>query len=438
MEVLEPPRVLAFSFGSLPRMRDYFLRRFLLILPTLIGATMIVFFITRITPGGPMERTMQNMLAKEGGRGGGKNAGASLGEDQLQDLAAYYGFDKPFLPAYGIWLGVWPREENKQFVKFEEGKNEMPVTLKALLPKAQWKPNNAYQLTAAKVTRDGKLTADDAASLKGWATHAEPEKQQVAVFRPHFNGVLEGNFGLSTSYNIDVLDMMLSKMPVSIFYGLITFFLTYLVCIPLGILKAIKHRTVIDNLSSLAIFIGYAIPGFLLGSLMVVYLAARLGWFPTEGFTSENFSTLSFSGKVGDVAHHAVLPLICYMVNSFAFMTMLMKNNLMDNLAADYLRTAIAKGSSYPHAVLGHALRNSLIPIATTLGSITTVFVTGSLLIESIFNIDGFGLLTLQSVSDRDYPLVMGILTFDVVLLMLGNILSDFIVALTDPRVRFH
>ncbi len=419
-------------------MRDYFIRRFLLILPTLIGATMIVFFITRITPGGPMERAMQNALAKEGGHGGGKNAGASLGEDQLEELSAYYGFDRPFLPAYGVWLGVWPREASKQFVKFDEGRNEMPVTLKVLLPKAQWKTNNAYQITAAKVARDGVLSAPDAAALAIWKTRVEPEKQRVVVFRHEFNGLLEGNFGVSTSYNLPVLDMMLSKMPVSLFYGLLTFALTYIVCIPLGVLKAIKHRTLIDNLSSLVIFIGYAIPGFLLGSLLVVYLAARLGWFPTEGFTGDNFQSLSLVGKIWDLAYHAILPLVCYMIGSFAFMTMLMKNNLMDNLAADYVRTAIAKGSSYRHAVLGHALRNSLIPVATTLGSITTVFVSGSILIERIFNIDGFGLLTIQSIDDRDYPLVMGILTLDVVLLMLGNILSDFMVALTDPRVRFH
>jgi microcin C transport system permease protein len=232
--------------------------------------------------------------------------------------------------------------------------------------------------------------------------------------------------------------MMLSKMPVSLFYGLLTFVLTYIVCIPLGILKAIKHRTVIDNATSILIFIGYAIPGFLLGSLLVVYLAARMGWFPTDGFTSEHFSSLGFFGKIGDLAHHAALPLLCYMISNFALMTMMMKNNLMDNLAADYVRTAIAKGASYRRAVLGHALRNSLIPIATTLGQVTLVFVSGSMLIERIFQIDGFGMLTIQSIGDRDYPLVMGIITLDVILIVLGNILSDFFVAMTDPRVRFE
>ena len=422
-------------------MRDYFIRRFLLILPTVIGATLVVFFITRVTPGGPMERAMQMAMMNE--KGGGKNAGASLSEEQLADLAAYYGFDKPFLYAYGMWLGVLPREEMRQTVTFEKGEHEKPVTLKLLLPREQWTPTNAYQLTPATLGRDGRLAASDSAALKGWETRVEPrdkdpEQQRVVLYRPQRKGVIHGYFHLSTSYNQPVLEMIMSKMPVSIFYGLISFILSYLVCIPLGVLKAIKHRTVIDNVTSLLIFIGYAIPGFLLGSLLVVYLAARHGWFPTEGFTSENFASLSLGGKVWDLIHHAILPLVCYMIGSFAFMTMLMKNNLMDNLAADYVRTAIAKGASFRRAVVGHALRNSLIPIATTLGSITMIFVAGSMLIEKIFQIDGFGLLMVQSLQDRDYPLVMGILTFDVFLIMLGNILSDYLVALTDPRVRFE
>ncbi len=417
-------------------MRDYFIRRFLLIIPTLIGATLVVFGITRVTPGGPMERTMQMAMMNE--KGGGKNAGASLSEEQLADLASYYGFDKSFLHAYGMWLGVLPREDTPQFVKFEKDIKEVPVSLKVLLPREKWTPTNAYQVTPATLSRDGKLSASDLTILEGWKTRAEPEKQRVVVYRPVFKGMIHGYFHLSTSYNQPVLEMMLSKMPVSIFYGLVSFILSYLVCIPLGVLKAIKHRTMVDNITSLLIFIGYSIPGFLLGSLLVVYLAARHGWFPTEGFTGENFASLGFFGKVWDVIHHAVLPLVCYMISSFAFMTMLMKNNLMDNLAADYVRTAIAKGASFRRAVIGHALRNSIIPIVTTLGSITTIFVAGSMLIEKIFQIDGFGLLMVQSISDRDYPLVMGILTFDVVLIMLGNILSDYLVALTDPRVRFE
>ncbi|MDA0814373.1 MAG: ABC transporter permease [Verrucomicrobia bacterium] len=421
-------------------MRDYFIRRFLLIVPTIIGATMVVFFITRITPGGPLEAALQKAASMQVDSGM-KDAGGSLSEEQKEEMAAYYGFDRPFFPAYLTWLGLMPREQDKQFIKFEQGVAEMPVTLQELLPRDQWKPNNAYRITNAKITRDGKLTADEDASaspLTSWSTRAEQNKDRVQVFRPQFGGLLQGNLGVSTRYNEYVWNMIRERMPISIFYGLATFFITYIVCIPLGILKAIKHRTVLDNVSSVLIFVGYAIPGFVLASVLVVYLAARLGWFPTGGFVSENFADLSFGGKIWDVVHHAVLPLICYLIGSFAFMTMLVKNNLMDNLAADYVRTAIAKGAGFKRAVLVHALRNSLIPLATTLGHIVSVFVAGSVLIEMIFEINGYGLLGYYSILDRDYPLVMGILVLNVLLLMVGNILSDLFVALTDPRIRFE
>lgn len=418
-------------------MRDYFLRRLLLMIPTLLGATMVVFFITRVTPGGPLEAALRQAAAQQGERGM-KDAGASLSEEQKEQMAAYYGFDRPFLPAYLAWLGLLPKEADKQFIKFEKDREEMPVTLQELLPRAEWKPNNAYRTTHAAVTRDGRLSAREADALRSWRVRAEPEKERVQVFRPRFDGLLQGNLGVSTRYNEYVWTMIRERMPVSIFYGLVTFIISYLVCVPLGILKAVKHRTIIDNASSILIFVGYAIPGFVLASLLVVYLAARLGWFPTGGFVSGDFSSLTPGGKAWDVLHHAVLPLVCYMVGSFAFMTMLVKNNLMDNLAADYVRTAVAKGAGFRRAVLGHALRNSLIPLATTLGHVVSIFVAGSVLIELIFEINGFGLLGYYSVLDRDYPLVMGILVIQVALLMLGNLLSDFFVALTDPRIRFE
>lgn len=418
-------------------MRDYFIRRFLLIIPTLIGATLVVFLITRITPGGPLEAALQRAASMQAERGM-KDAGGSLSEEQKEEMAAYYGFDRHFFPAYLAWLGVLPKEGDKRFIKFDKDAQEMPVTLQELLPRDQWKPNNAYRTIQAKVTRDGKLIADNATDVAAWKTQPEKEKNRVQVFRPQFDGLLQGNLGVSTRYNEYVWDMIRERMPISIFYGLASFFITYVICIPLGILKAIKHRTVLDNVSSLLIFIGYAIPGFVLGSMLVVYLAARLNWFPTGGFISENFDSLSLGGKIWDVVHHAILPLICYLVGSFAFMTMLVKNNLMDNLAADYVRTAIAKGASFKRAVLAHALRNSLIPLATTLGHIVSIFVAGSVLIEMIFEINGYGLLGYYSIVDRDYPLVMGILVLDVILLMVGNILSDFFVALTDPRIRFE
>lgn len=340
-------------------MRAYFLRRLLLIIPTFLGVTLLVFAITRVVPGGPIERAImeaQSGGGGEGGGGGGRDVSrGALSQEQLQALKEYYGFDKPILRAYGEWL------------------------------------------------------------LK----------------------VVRGDLGMSYRFNEPVLDIIKSRLPVSLFYGGITLFLIYAVCIPLGIAKAVKHRSVFDNVSSALVFIGYSIPGYALGAILVVFLAARLEWFPMGGFHGEDFDDLTFWGKARDLAHHAVLPLVCYTVGSFAFVTLLMKNHLMDSLAADFVRTAVAKGVSFRRAVFGHALRNSLIPIATNIGGSLGILVTGSFLIEFIFDINGMGLLGLSSVFDRDYPTVMGVLIISSLVLLLGNIIGDVLVALVDPRVRF-
>ena len=153
--------------------------------------------------------------------------------------------------------------------------------------------------------------------------------------------------------------------------------------------------------------------------------------FPLSRFVSDDFSELTPWAKIIDLFHHAVMPLACYLVGSFAFMTFMMKNNLMDNLAADYVRTATAKGVSYSSAVFKHAFRNSFIPIASTLGQLITILVSGSILIESVFDIQGFGLLQYQALLGRDQTVIMGTLTIAAFLLVLGNILSDMIVALS-------
>jgi len=313
--------------------------------------------ITRLVPGGPLERAI--MEAQQANVSAGISSsvgqGMALSEDQLNQLKEYYGFDKPWLVSYGEWLGK--------------------------------------------------------------------------IFR--------GDLGTSYRYNEPVWDVIRSRFPVSLFYGVVTLIITYAISIPLGVVKAIKHRTALDNVTSIIIFAGYAVPGYVLGSLLLLYFSVRLEWFPMGGFTSIYFDELSNWEKVKDVFHHATLPLICYLVGSFAVTTLLVKNNLMDNLAADYVRTAIAKGVSFRRAVTGHALRNSMIPIATTFGQNVTLLVTGSFLIETIFDINGFGLLGLSAIFDRDYPIVMGVVLLSSFLLLIGNIISDILVALVDPRVRF-
>ena len=184
-------------------------------------------------------------------------------------------------------------------------------------------------------------------------------------------------------------------------------------------------------------FLGYAIPGYVVGIALLTYFASQLGWFPLGGFVSENFARLSPIDKIMDVVLHAALPLLSYMAGSFAVTTFMMKNALMDNLSADYVRTAIAKGLSFHQAVRRHAVRNSLIPIATSFGGNVALILTGSFLIERIYNIDGFGLLGFESLVERDYPVVMGILVISAVLFLVGNIISDVCVAIVDPRVKF-
>jgi microcin C transport system permease protein len=228
------------------------------------------------------------------------------------------------------------------------------------------------------------------------------------------------------------------RLPVSIYYGLITAFLTYGICIPLGILKAIKHRTSVDNLTSVLIFVGYAVPGFALGAVLSNLLAVRFEIFPLGGFQSAGAAELSFLAQVGDVVWHSVLPLTAYLAGAFAVTTMLMKNSLIENMSADYVKTALAKGLSWRRTVFVHSLRNSLIPMATSVGTLLGIFLTGSFLIERVFNIQGVGLLSFEAIQARDFPVVLGFLVISSVLLMVGNLISDLAVAFVDPRVRFE
>lgn len=339
-------------------MTTYILRRLLLTIPTFIGITLLVFVITRFVPGGPVERMVAQAqiantemgIEKIGGVGG-----STLSEEQLAQLNVYYGFDKPVVVSYVIWL-------------------KKVITL---------------------------------------------------------------DLGMSSRYNEPVWDIIAERFPISIFYGLATLIITYSICIPLGVLKAIKHSTGIDHISSAVVFIGYAIPNYVFGIILITLFASQWDIFPLGGFVSDDFDDLSAIEQVGDVLYHAVLPLLAYVIGSFAVMTMMMKNSLMDNLAADYVRTAMAKGLTFKDAILKHAIRNSLIPLATSFGHTISFVLTGSFLVETVFNIDGMGLLGYESLVERDYPIVLGILVISSFLFLLGNILSDICVAIVDPRVQF-
>lgn len=431
-------------------MTAYFIRRLLLIPPTLIGMTLVVFFIIRFTPGGPMEQALLEARMKaDGQRGGSRQPAGGLTPGQLLKLQEQYGHDKGFWEAYAAWLGLWPKEINRSRAEFAADAKETAVRL----------PGTALEVTVRRSDGDqAELLPLEGTDLSGWrARLITPDQQKLAweqanpgqnldtpqpyvalIYQPKFAGVLQGNLGESTRYSEPVWTMMQRRFPISLFYGLASLVITYLVCVPLGVLKAIKHRTPLDTATSVVIFFGYAIPGFVLGVFLMVFLAARLRWFPLEGFVSPEFDELGFFAKIADLLHHAVLPLTCYLVGSFASLTLLVKNNLLDQLASDYVRTAVAKGLPFRQAVVRHALRNAFIPVAATMGQALTVLVGGSFLIERIFDIDGFGLMGFNALLEKDYPIVMGTVALGGLLLMLGNVLSDLITARLDPRIRFQ
>ncbi len=246
------------------------------------------------------------------------------------------------------------------------------------------------------------------------------------------------DLGESYRYNEPVWDLIKERLPVSLYYGIVTTLLTYLISIPLGVLKAVKDKTWIDSSTSIVIFTGYAVPSFVLGILLVVYVGGHLELFPMQGFTSDNFDDMNALEKTGDIIYHSVLPLICYMIGAFASMTVLMKNSLLENLSADFIRTAFAKGLPPKTVIYRHALRNSLIPLAASFGNNISLVFMGAYLIEKVFNIDGLGLLGFLAVTERDYPVVMGTLFLTSLMFLVGNILSDICLAAVDPRIRFQ
>ena len=184
--------------------------------------------------------------------------------------------------------------------------------------------------------------------------------------------VFQGDLGESFSYQEPVWDVIARRIPISLFLGLTSFLLSYLICIPLGMKKALHHASAYDTISSVLIFAGYVIPGYVLGLILIIFFSGGsfLDLFPIGGMVSDNFESLSLLAKIGDFLHHMALPLIAYMASEFAFLTMLMKNSILEETQKNYMLTAIAKGNSYKQAIRKHALRNALIPIATRLSEV--------------------------------------------------------------------
>jgi microcin C transport system permease protein len=338
-------------------MGKYLLKRLLVMLPTLLGVTLVVFAVINLAPGSPVEQKLQQLRFGGGMQADGGRSGSTVSDEVLAALNKQYGFDKPLHERYLKWLG------------------------------------NIARL----------------------------------------------DFGESFTYEEPVIDVVMSKFPVSLQFGIASLVLSYLISIPLGVYKATHHGGMFDNISSFLLFVAYSIPSFMLGVLLIVFLSGGsfLDLFPIGGMHSDMYDDLSFWGKFTDRLHHFALPLFCYTIGSFTSLTILMKNSLLEEVKKDYVRTARAKGLPENRVVMHHALRNALIPIVTGLGSFLMVFFAGSLLLETIFQLDGIGLLSYKSILSRDYNVIMGLVFIQSFLFLLGNILSDIAYVLVDPRIDY-
>ena len=375
-------------------MTAYITRRFLLMFPTLIGIVTITFLIIQFVPGGPIDQ-MKSLLRGHSGTmseaGGGAQQMMSVKQLEidnvhLEQLKKIYNLDRPLWERY-IRTFLW------------------------------YSPQN-------------------------------PEASLAERFfdRDNWGGFLVFKFGDSFYRNKSVLELIKEKIPVSASLGVSSFFITYIICIVLGISKAVRHETQYDTATSLIVLVGYSIPGFVMGIFVIVFLgpgdAAIVHLIPLSGLTSsgtpgyEDWSTFK---KIVDYLHHLAAPLFCFILGGFATLTMLTKNAILEETQKQYVITARAKGLPEKIVLFKHILKNALIPLVTGFPTaFLAMFFAGSLLIEQIFTLDGLGLLSYQAVIQRDYPIVLGTLFIFSLMGLIGQLLTDLTYVLIDRRISFE
>ena len=370
--------------GISDTMGAYILRRLLLIVPTLVGIMAINFIIIQFAPGGPVERVIAQLqgtdvsaTARISG-GGGDFAGS--GADTAGDAGAV---GSRYRGAQGL---------DPAFIK----------------------------------------------ELERQFGFDKPPLERFAVMLWNY---ARFDFGQSYFRDISVIDLVIEKMPVSISLGLWMTFISYAISIPLGIRKAVKDGSRFDVWTSAVIVVGYAIPGFLFAVLLIVLFAGGsfLDWFPLRGLTSENWHQLSWPERILDYFWHLALPLTAMVLSAFATVTLLTKNSFLDEIRKQYVQTARAKGLNERQVLYGHVFRNAmLIVIAGFPGAFISSFFAGSLLIETIFSLDGLGLLGFEAVINRDYAVVFATLYIFSLMGLLVNLISDLTYTWIDPRIDFE
>ncbi|MBN2455394.1 MAG: ABC transporter permease [Sedimentisphaerales bacterium] len=329
-------------------MITYITRRLLLMVPTLLGITIMVFAISRIAPGDPVSLSM--------GPGGQLDAGRAA--DVRKARMELYGLDKPVHIQYAKWL---------------------------------WR-------------------------------------------------VVRLDFGDSIKHHRPVIELIKDRLPITLTLNLIAFVIIYTISLPVGVLAAVRHKRFFDRASSIVLFMLWSLPVMWVGQMLIGYFCgpAFKTWFPPAGLSSNYADTLPFFPWLGNRLWHLVLPVLCLVYTGFAYLTKQVRAGMLDNLRADYVRTARAKGLSNWAVVFRHAFRNSIIPVITIMATLLPAMLAGSVIIERIFSIPGMGLLAFEAVTTRDYNVVMAVATMGGVLNLLGLLLADIAYAIADPRISFE
>ena len=381
-------------------MGAYILRRVLLMIPTLLGIMVINFALTQFVPGGPVEQVIAQLEGEgdvfagiSGGGGDGGGGGAQL------DSADYQGA-----------RGLPP-----QFL------DELRI-----------------QFNFARIVCDEGFTGTP--SLRAEECRAEDIPGVERFFLMMWDYV-RFDFGESYFRSISVIDLVIEKLPVSISLGLWSTLIAYLVSIPLGIAKATRDGTKFDTWTSGVIIVAYAIPGFLFAILLLVVFAGGRYFqiFPLRGLTSDGFEDMTLIQQIGDYFWHITLPVLASTISAFATLTLLTKNSFLDEIKKQYVMTARAKGLAESRVLYGHVFRNAmLIVIAGFPAVFVGVFFGGSLIIETIFSLDGLGRLAFEAAVSRDYPVIFGTLFVFGLIGLVVNILSDLMYVWIDPRIDFE
>ena len=319
----------------------YLIKRLLEMIPTLIGITLLSFFIIHLAPGKPTD-VLTELNPK-------------ITPEAREKLEKYYGLDKPIIVQYGIWL-----------------------------------------------KRIGKLDFGES-----FSTDKRP-----------------------------VWDKIKERLPITILINVLSMILVLIIAIPIGVSSATHQYSLYDKITTVAVFIGFAIPTFWFALLLMILFGVYLDWLPISGLKSINYENLSASGKTWDIASHLILPVFLEAFGGLAGLSRYMRSNMLEVIRSDYITTARAKGLPERVVIYKHAMRNALMPVITILGLSVPGLIGGSVIFETIFAIPGMGQLFCMSVMTRDYPLIMGILTIGAILTLAGNLLSDTGYAVADPRIR--